>query len=201
MESSTFPASAAFTKNRESLGHFCRSWLKKALLVNAVSTHGVDTLLCLKARPVFDEGGLYTQETTHVSVHHIVFTHSPTTHYKHGLHRKPNIQSPHTFHMYPLSFTKLLIPFFISTSTCLKTCSFSSSRFQSAFPTVLRLRNAKFWTSVFSVWGALLFNNFPLVRCPTKPYQRKKTCQPYKKVVYQVIYRAQKQCFISIWSI
>lgn len=50
------------------------------------------------------------------------------------------------------------------------------------------------------VWGALLFNNFPLVRCPTKPYQRK-TCQPYKKVVYQVIYRAQKQCFISIWSI
>ena len=40
------------------------------------------------------------------------------------------------------------------------------------------------------VWGALLFNNFPLVRCPTKPYQRK-TCQPYKKDVYQVIYRAQ----------
>lgn len=45
------------------------------------------------------------------------------------------------------------------------------------------------------VWGALLFNNFPLVRCPTKPYQRKKTCQPYKKVVYQVIYRAQNIVF------
>lgn len=45
------------------------------------------------------------------------------------------------------------------------------------------------------VWGALLFNNFPLVRCPTKPYQRKKTCQPYKKVVYQVIYQAQNIVF------
>jgi len=37
------------------------------------------------------------------------------------------------------------------------------------------------------VWGALLFNNFPLVRCPTKPYQRKKTCQPNEKVVYLTI--------------
>ena len=183
MESSTFPASAAFTKNRESLGHFCRSWLKKALLVNAVSTHGVDTLLCLKARPVFDEGGLYTQETTHVSVHHIVFTHSPTTHYKHGLHRKPNIQSPHTFHMYPQSFTKLLIPFFISTSTCLKTCSFSSSRFQSAFPTVLRLRNAKFWTTVFSVCEVHCYSTtFHSLDVQQNPIKERRHVSPTKKL-------------------
>ena len=183
MESSTFPAFAAFTKNRESLGHFCRSWLKKALLVNVVSTHGVGTLLCLKAGPVFDEGGLYTQETTHVSVHHIVFTHSPTTHYKHGLHRKPNIQSPHTFHMYPLSFTKLLIPFFISTSTCLKTCSFSSSRFQSAFPTVLRLRNAKFWTTVFSVCEVHCYSTtFHSLDVQQNPIKERRHVSPTKKL-------------------
>ena len=84
----------------------------------------------------------------------------------------------HLSHVSPV-----LISFFISTSTCLKTGSFSSSSFQSAFPTVLRLRNAKFWTSVFSVCEVHCYSTtFHSLDVQQNPIKERRHVSPTKKL-------------------
>lgn len=61
--------------------------------------------------------------------------------------------------------------------------SFSSSSFQSAFPTVLRLRNAKFWTSVFSVCEVHCYSTtFHSLDVQQNPMKERRHVSPTKKL-------------------
>ena len=125
----------------------------------------------------------YTLRKQHTFQSTILYSHTRPQRITTTGYTENPIYNHHTFHMYPQSFTKLLIPFFISTSTCLKTCSFSSSRFQSAFPTVLRLRNAKFWTSVFSVCEVHCYSTtFHSLDVQQNPIKERRHVSPTKKL-------------------